>query len=159
MKTAAQKEANRLNAAKRRREQPELVAAIRKRAWENGGREKQRARTAKKKQDDFFAYRVQFVRRYNPSATPSDLREMWERQKGLCGLTGRPLIPGDAQVDHILPQARGGSHDLSNLRWVCRQANQAKRDLTDAEFHELCCTVAEWIGRRLAHAESPRVGV
>jgi hypothetical protein len=32
---------------------------------------------------------------------------------------------------------------------VCSEANQAKRDLTDAEFLLLCEQVVEFIGRRI----------
>ena len=58
-----------------------------------------------------------------------------------------------AQVDHILPKARGGSDDLSNLQWVCKEANIAKRHMTDAEFVALCSDVMNWIGRRIQLVE------
>lgn len=100
---------------------------------------------------DFFRWRVQFARRWNPAITPDDLRALWDAQDGRCGLTGRELVPeaGDAngladdgpQLDHIVPIARGGTHDLSNLRWVCAAANRAKRDLLDDEFFALCRSV------------------
>jgi 5-methylcytosine-specific restriction endonuclease McrA len=115
---------------------------------------RERERKQRKKREDFFGYHVQFVRRYNRSVTASDLRSMWDDQGGLCALTGRLLVPeaGQSQVDHIVPQTRGGSHDLTNLRWVCSEANHAKRNLTDEEFLALCVNVAEWIGSRLAEA-------
>ena len=58
-----------------------------------------------------------------------------------CALTGRPLAwnnPEDYQYDHIIPIARGGDNTLSNLQILCTEANQAKGQLTDEEFIELC---------------------
>ncbi len=69
--------------------------------------------------------------------TADDLRGIWEAQGGHCALTGRAL-DGTAHLDHQLPLARGGTHDLTNLRWVTKEANLAKRDLLDVEFLALC---------------------
>lgn len=151
MKTPAQKEANRLNAAKRRREQPHRVAAIRRRVWERGGREREHARRQRQKRENFFGYHAQFARRYNAAITAADLESLWKSQGGRCGLTGRSIEPvaGQVHLDHIVPRRRGGSNDLANLRWVCAVANNAKRDQTDEEFLALCRDVGEWLGRRL----------
>ena len=55
----------------------------------------------------------------------------------------------DADVDHIVPVSRGGSHDTDNLRWTWSRANEAKGNMTDEEFVVLCQEVVEWIGRRI----------
>lgn len=34
----------------------------------------------------------------------------------------------DLTVDHIIPLARGGTHDRSNMRVLCRGCNSRKRD-------------------------------
>lgn len=78
-----------------------------------------------------------------------ELAALWRRQRGLCALTGIPLTRENAEVDHILPRARGGSDALDNLRWTTRTVNRAKRDMTDAEFAELCFDVMRWIGERI----------
>lgn len=39
-----------------------------------------------------------------------------------CGCTEEP------QVDHIVPFAEGGSHDMENLQVLCRQCNRQKGD-------------------------------
>lgn len=80
----------------------------------------------------------------DPTMAPA-IEELWRRQGGKCALTGVLLEPGGRRVslDHITPRARGGSHDISNLRWVTYEANRAKSALADAEFLELCkCVVA-----------------
>lgn len=51
-----------------------------------------------------------------------------ERQDGLCGLCDWMLPAGwdDVQVDHIVPRARGGSDDVSNLQAVHARCNARK---------------------------------
>lgn len=78
---------------------------------------------------------VLMTRKGHPSSTAQML---WDRQGGRCGLTGRELDPLTMQLDHIVPRVRGGGDDLENLRWLSREANQAKRDLLDDEFLDLC---------------------
>lgn len=87
------------------------------------------------------------------SISATNLASLWRHQRGLCALTGRKM-DRTAQVDHILPRARGGSDDLANLQWVCVEANLAKRDLTEAEFAVLCADVLKWIGERIAVVEA-----
>lgn len=137
------REANRLAAAATRRRDPKRVAEIAKRCYENGGREKAAERRRIKMAEDFFGYRVQFIRRRNREITAGDLREIWDAQDGRCALTGTPLTMDSRRgvgpdLDHIVPLARGGTSELSNLRWVTHEANHAKRDLTDEQFLLLC---------------------
>ena len=126
--------------------------------YRNGGDVRQRERMKNRKENDFFHWHVQYVRRYNPAISPGDLENLWHRQGGQCALTGRMMEAkaGCVQVDHIVPAARGGSHKMSNLRWVIKDANMAKRDLTDKEFLALCEDVAEWIGRRIIEVHQDR---
>ena len=81
--------------------------------------------------------------------TARDLAALWKSQRGLCALTGRKL-DRTAEIDHRLPKTRGGGDEITNLQWVTREANRAKRDLTDEEFHALCSDVMRWIGHRIA---------
>lgn len=81
-------------------------------------------------------------------ASYKELAQLWKAQRGICALTGRRL-DRFAEVDHIIPKSRGGTDHISNLRWVCRTVNLAKRDLTDAEFSALCNEVICWIGHRI----------
>lgn len=84
--------------------------------------------------------------------TARNLARLWRDQRGLCALTGRRL-DRTAEVDHKLPKTRGGTDALENLQWVCREANRAKRDLTDLEFLALCQSVTSWIGARIQWVE------
>lgn len=77
-----------------------------------------------------------------------DLASLWKSQRGICALTGRKLNR-TAQVDHILPRAKGGGNEIGNLRWVCEEANICKRHMTDEQLHALCGDVMAWIGRRI----------
>lgn len=48
-----------------------------------------------------------------------------------CGKTGKKA---KLQVDHIVPLAKGGSNDLSNLQALCARCNQRKCDRIDLRF-------------------------
>ncbi|WP_420917537.1 HNH endonuclease [Pseudomonas proteolytica] len=78
-------------------------------------------------------------------ASASDISSLWKRQRGRCGLTGRRL-DRTAQLDHIHAKARGGPDSIENLRWVCAEANLAKRELSDEAFLMLCREVIKTIG-------------
>jgi hypothetical protein len=82
-------------------------------------------------------------------ASAYDLARLWKKQRGRCALTGRRL-DRTAQVDHVLSRARGGGDSIENLRWLCKEANLARRELSDEEFLALCGDVMRWIGRRIA---------
>lgn len=40
----------------------------------------------------------------------------------------------DITLDHIFPKAKGGTDELDNLQLTHEGCNQAKRDMTMAEF-------------------------
>ena len=71
------------------------------------------------------------------------LMYLWEKQKGLCALTGIPMtykfyegrVNTNLSVDRI-DSAKGYSKD--NVQLVCMAANQMKNDLSMCEFIEMC---------------------
>lgn len=64
--------------------------------------------------------------------TAADIANLKKLQNGKCALfahCGQPLMVGkkrNYQVDHIMPLARGGTHDRTNLQLLCRKCNLAK---------------------------------
>ena len=66
------------------------------------------------------------------------LWSLWKEQKGRCALTGVKLGRDNSELDHIVAISKGGTGERSNLRWLHRDVNQAKRALSDLEFLDLC---------------------
>jgi 5-methylcytosine-specific restriction endonuclease McrA len=141
----------------RRRASPETNAILRasaKKCWENGAGGRQREYLAELKQRDFFRWKA---RRSYIVLSADDLRRLWDGQGGKCALTGRAL-DDTAELDHIVPVSRDGDNSYGNSRWLCRPVNQAKHNLTDDEFFEMCRQVTqseaytEWIGKQLMEA-------
>ena len=74
----------------------------------------------------------------------------------ICYLTGRSVDltkPRTYQFDHIMPRSRGGDNSLDNLGLACKEANQAKHNLTKDEFIQLCKNVLETHGYSVTQAE------
>jgi len=73
------------------------------------------------------------------------LRDKLISQNYRCAYTGEQLVLGiNASVDHAFPKKRFPdlSRDPSNIEWVTREINLAKRDLTREEFISMCSKVA-----------------
>jgi 5-methylcytosine-specific restriction endonuclease McrA len=63
-----------------------------------------------------------------------------------CYLTGKPINLTDGRsyhLDHIVPISKGGDNSLDNCNIACREANQAKHNLSKDEFIQLCKKVIE----------------
>jgi len=68
-------------------------------------------------------------RKYIPAA----VRDLVMRRDGrLCAYCG--CKDGPFHLDHIIPWARGGTHDAGNLTVACRTCNQSKGDKTPEEW-------------------------
>ncbi len=77
------------------------------------------------------------------SLSASDVLALFEKQNGLCALTGRPLVFGATyeQVRESLSIDRLDSNQgyvLGNIRLVTFQANFARNKYSDAELLSLC---------------------
>jgi CRISPR/Cas system Type II protein with McrA/HNH and RuvC-like nuclease domain len=117
--------------------------------WNERNRQRVRDKIRTYHNRRFFWAKCCRLRREGNAATPFELACLWKKQRGLCGLTGERLSRKNAELDHILPKARGGDGSIGNLRWVTKVANRAKRDMTDDEFFLLCNNVMRWIGTRI----------
>lgn len=130
-----------------------MMREIGRRAYANGGDQKQRARIGRMQVEQPFRWRAQLLtRNLGRPVTEAELRALWDAQDGRCALTGQLLDIHSADLDHIVPRSRGGSNEPSNLRWLTRTANQAKGNMLDGEFLALCAQVAEHIGRLIGES-------
>lgn len=146
------RKAKREHMARKRAADPEAARAY-SREFHDRNRERNLAKMRHYYGRRFFWGRAMKLRGED-RATTSDLARLWKQQRGLCALTGRKLTRENAHLDHRIAKARGGSDRMSNLRWLCNEANLAKRELSDAEFTALCSDVMRWIGERIQAVEA-----
>lgn len=74
--------------------------------------------------------------------TAKELLALAELQSFCCALSGIAITPESSALDHIIPVASGGTHEVSNLQWVDKRINTMKGELPVDEFVELCRLVA-----------------
>lgn len=67
----------------------------------------------------------------------TELKDIWDRQDGICVYTGIKMTLLEAQLDHKVPQSKGGSNDPGNLQFVLAEVNQMKKDLQEDRFFAL----------------------
>jgi hypothetical protein len=58
--------------------------------------------------------------------TSAQKRTQYEKQGGICAITGVPYEIEDMEGDHIIPWSRGGKTTIDNLQMVSKEANRAK---------------------------------
>ncbi|MBR8827967.1 MAG: HNH endonuclease [Gomphosphaeria aponina SAG 52.96 = DSM 107014] len=64
---------------------------------------------------------------------PPEVRKyVYERDKYQCQSCGKR--EKQLNIDHIIPLAKGGTNDISNLQTLCWQCNQQKKDNLDPRF-------------------------
>lgn len=147
------RERKRLAMAAKRASDP-VASRERHRQYHQQNRERRNAIAREYAAKRFFWVKAVKLRGDN-RASATDLARLWKQQRGRCAITGRRLTRS-AQLDHIMPRAKGGGDQISNLRWLCKEANLAKRDLTDDEFFALCGDVMRFIGERIEHINKLR---
>lgn len=121
--------------AQYRANDPEM-ARLKQKAWRDNNIDVRRQVEREYSRRRFFWCKANKLRG-SEKANYKELASLWRVQNGLCALTGRKLTRS-AHLDHIVPKSKGGLDNLGNLRWVCQEANLAKRDLLDAELLDLC---------------------
>lgn len=74
----------------------------------------------------------------NLDAVPGSLRyEILKEAGGRCELCGVSSRDKQIDVDHIVPRAKGGGNEESNLQALCRTCNAQKKDRDDTDFREV----------------------
>jgi ATP adenylyltransferase len=63
--------------------------------------------------------------------------EVLKRARFRCELCGISAEDKALQVDHIVPRAKGGADDISNLQALCYTCNAMKRDRDDTDFRKV----------------------
>ena len=63
----------------------------------------------------------------------TDKRTAYERQNGICPITGEYLPIEDMQADHIIPWWKGGTTTLTNLQMISKTANARKSGRIDKD--------------------------
>lgn len=67
---------------------------------------------------------------------PAAVRQyVFERDGYQCRGCGRGDRTVKLTIDHIIPIAKNGSNDISNLQTLCMKCNQQKRHHFDDRFH------------------------
>lgn len=98
-------------------------------------REAWRQKRRRKKQRRYFSYAAKILRyKYKIKVTASDLWRIAKRQRMVCPVTGRHLTRENISIDHTIPLSKGGTNDLSNLRFIDYHANLAKATFSEAEL-------------------------
>lgn len=81
------------------------------------------------------------------NASASDLLAMLETQGYRCALTGQPLVPANARLDHIISLSNDGTNTPDNLQWVTEEINTAKGTMSQDAFIRMCVAVAKHAGK------------
>lgn len=102
--------------------------------------------------DEYSGYRIfhhRIRKRRNCCVTVADLKEQWEKQKGVCPYTGwrmeipswvdRVFSPRNPSLDRI--DSKNG-YTKDNIEFVCLMAQYAKNTFSREEVIEFCRAVA-----------------
>ncbi|MGL5034334.1 MAG: HNH endonuclease [Microcystaceae cyanobacterium] len=66
---------------------------------------------------------------------PNSVRNyVYQRDRHQCQGCGQTHLETQLNIDHIIPLAKGGSNDISNLQTLCQSCNQRKKHHLDPRF-------------------------
>lgn len=77
------------------------------------------------------------------AATFADLHAKLVSQAFCCATCGQSITPSNAETDHIIPIADGGSDEPHNIQWLCKPCNRAKGELSLGAFVAMCQRVSD----------------
>lgn len=75
-----------------------------------------------------------------------ELRSLLSKQKNRCAYTGLPIDIGqNASIEHVQPVSKCPRRktDVTNLKWVHREVNSMKRDMSLHDFLMMCKKILE----------------
>lgn len=76
-------------------------------------------------------------------ATAGELKALLEKQQYCCALSGLPLTPEAAALDHIVSVSDGGTHEIENLQWLSIDVNRMKGSMTQSRFLSIVSMIAD----------------
>lgn len=79
-----------------------------------------------------FHRRAARVRENGGSFTPGQIEALRRLQKNRCAACEKPLT--EYHIDHVMPVAKGGSNDISNIQLLCPKCNRQKSAKHPVEF-------------------------
>ena len=83
------------------------------------------------------------------------IKRLWDEQEGRCFYSGEVLVPGkNASIDHQIPRSKGGSNEISNLKWVSRTINMMKNDMDHDEFLLMCKKIVDRFSAYISELEN-----
>ena len=70
-------------------------------------------------------------------STRTRKEQIHDKCKGICAHCGRPISIGeDFSLEHVIPLAKGGTNDYSNMVALCRECNKEKGDdIVSADYY------------------------
>jgi 5-methylcytosine-specific restriction endonuclease McrA len=77
---------------------------------------------------------IKHLSKTNKYRTVEKKEIVMRKTQGRCGYCGCGITPNDATVDHITPQAKGGTHHPANLLAACKSCNSQKGKKTLEEY-------------------------
>jgi 5-methylcytosine-specific restriction endonuclease McrA len=80
----------------------------------------------------------EIIKHERKNAGRKEIRELIEKQCYKCALSGVPLDPDNAELDHIVPVSDGGDHSIDNLQVLHKVVNRMKGAMSNEEFVKWC---------------------
>ena len=132
---AAREDVQQLREAKREAEQATREAKAEKAKYEQKNAALKAQRTKKKIKPEDMTPHQRFMYEQRRLMTDSLRYDVMKRDGFRCVLCGATTKEDNVKlhVDHIIPIAKGGKTELSNLRPLCERCNLGKRDKIEAD--------------------------
>jgi 5-methylcytosine-specific restriction protein A len=71
--------------------------------------------------------------------------QWWKRKRssGICHYCNNKFIPNELTMDHVIPIARGGKTEKSNVVPCCKACNTKKKQLLPTEWKEYMSSLSK----------------